>query len=204
MTLELLNYGLIYATIWRFGVETGLRISDILNINGPLQGSFLSLTESKTGKQKQFIISDELYRMILSLQREGPFLTNKSNTKNGNTFKLFPTTRQTVHKYIRLSALKINENDIGTHSMRKTYAYNVLCITRSLDSVKRALNHKYISTTILYLIDGMLWLIDRQHPKFCGIRPWIDPEWSNSQSIRIFRHLKSTTGFNFTRPGSAS
>jgi integrase len=204
MTLELWNYGLIYAIIWRFGVETGLRISDILSIDGPLHGPLIHLTESKTGKQKRFIISDELYRMILLSQSEVPFSRKKSHTKNGNTFKLFPTTRQTVHKYIRLSALKIDENDIGTHSMRKTYAYNVLYITRSLDSVKRALNHKYISTTILYLIDGMLWLMERQHPTFCGIRPWIEPEWCNSQSIRIRNHWKSSMRFSYARPGSAS
>jgi site-specific recombinase XerD len=41
---------------------------------------------------------------------------------------------------------------IGTHSMRKTFATELFNATGSFEAVQGALNHKYLSTTISYLL----------------------------------------------------
>jgi len=43
--------------------------------------------------------------------------------------------------------------------MRKTYAWNVLRTTRSIPATQRALQHAFLSTTMIYIADGLQWLL---------------------------------------------
>jgi site-specific recombinase XerC len=72
---------------------------------------------------------------------------------SSSTQKHKPITRQWAHRIIASEARKMNLCCIGSHSMRKIYACNLYQSTGDLNAVQRALNHKYPSTTLLYLRD---------------------------------------------------
>jgi len=43
--------------------------------------------------------------------------------------------------------------------MRKTYAWNLFRLHKDIHLLKLNMNHKYTSTTMLYIIDGIVWLM---------------------------------------------
>jgi len=96
------------------GVVSGLRISDLLMLTVEQVGfgSFKAM-EGKTGKEKWVTLSDEGYELVRTyIETQG--------LKSGD--RLFRTTRQTAHKYFSNTAMSLGLSNIGTHSMRKTYA----------------------------------------------------------------------------------
>lgn len=98
------------------GITTGLRISDLLELNVRQivddNGLFI-VRESKTGKEVEIEMDAQGFELVKTyidlcqLQLDD---------------KLFPTTRQTVHNYFKRACAFLNLHDISVHSMRKTYA----------------------------------------------------------------------------------
>lgn len=143
--------------IFYLGVVSGLRISDLLALTvGDISKNPFTVRESKTKKLKHIKVPKEGW-LLLQLYAEGVGLESHG--------KLFPTTRQTVHRYFKRAAADLGLTNIGTHTMRKTYAWNVFRVSQCLDTTRQALNHRYISTTVLYLVGGFIWAI---HTAFNG------------------------------------
>ena len=154
----------IIGAIFLLGVSTGLRISDLLNLRADIRQNF-TVTEGKTGKSRLINLSDDVWKILQN------YVKNKNLQSSDRLFKI---SRQTVHKHISRLGTSIGLSRLGTHSMRVTYAYNVYRLSRCLNFTREAMNHKYISTTILYLIGGFEWLLDEFTPNFEGILPNID------------------------------
>jgi integrase len=134
--------------IYTIGISTGLRISDILSIcpSNLFAGARFEVAEQKTGKVRYITLP--IY----------PF-----------SGKAFTLSRQSVNYHIREVAKKLGLMRIGTHSMRKTYAYNVYILYRSVKEVQMRLNHRDLSTTALYLIDGLDYFADKEYTNFNGM-----------------------------------
>jgi integrase len=96
------------------GVVSGLRIGDLLGlkVQDMSYGSF-KVEESKTGKEKWVTLPDDGWELVKAY-------IEAHNLKPED--RLFKTTRQTAHKYFKNAALSLGLTNIGTHSMRKTYA----------------------------------------------------------------------------------
>jgi integrase len=148
-----------FGLLWLMGMETGLRVSDLLelqmwNIRPALEShSPISIYETKTGKVKRIALGLETISRLKNfsnihglLDRHYIFFSSASNKEK-------PITRQWAHRLIARTASKMGLNFVGTHSMRKIYACNLYRTTNDLKAVQRDLNHKYISTTLLYLAD---------------------------------------------------
>jgi len=148
--------------IFLLGVSTGLRISDLLALRVEDVGENFQVVESKTKKIREIHLPKNIWR---NLKDYIDFRGLEGSDK------LFPTTRQTVHKYFALYGHEKGIRSVGTHSMRVTYAWNVYRRSTCLLAVKKAMNHKYISTTILYLVGGLEWLVGRYMGEFGGIEP---------------------------------
>ena len=141
--------------LWLLGVSTGYRVSDLLILT-PLnvREGILQITESKTGKHRATKLSPKVMTAISK--------HIKSHGLQPGDFLFFgrdrsrPITRQYAHRIMRLAGEQLGLTGIGTHSMRKTYAYNVLLQSRDLRGVQSLLGHTYMSTTLLYLVDGLL------------------------------------------------
>jgi integrase len=162
------SMGLLYL----LGVTSGLRISDLLL----LTPSTTEVVEGKTGKIRQLDWSPSILALI------GEY-AKTSAIQRGQ--RLFSCCRSTVHRHIKAAASSLGLKGISAHSMRKTYAYNVLRLTRCLNTTRCALNHKYASTTVQYIIGGFYWLTDQVYPLgFKGIAPLLlqDPELQQKQT----------------------
>lgn len=142
------NY-LLYLT----GTHTGLRVSDIVTLKAKdFTGGILTVREKKTGKVKSIAISKVL-----------KFAMNdyiKANNIDDNSY-IF-TSRQSSNSHISIRRvqqimkslsriLNINEN-INSHSLRKTFAYNLYQKSNhNIALVMQALNHTKEAITLKYI-----------------------------------------------------
>jgi len=165
--LNMLNSSL--ALLWLVGVSTGYRVSDLLSMRA-YSGKYDTLTiiEAKTGKTRIVRLPKRVAGEMCKHVRDNT-LDDLGHFLFFGRDRSTPITRQHAHRVFRSVGLSLGLDAIGTHSMRKTYAYNVLVATKSFQHVQFSLNHTYLSTTILYLIDGLTALLPK--PGRLGIPP---------------------------------
>jgi len=145
------------------GIITGLRVGDMLALRAGDVGELFTVKESKTGKTKIIHLPFEGWKFI-----ETYILVNEIPPDG----RLFPTTRQTAHRYFKRAAKELGLENVGTHSMRKTYAWNVFRVTNCLKTTRDALNHKYLTTTMLYLVGGFIWMISHAYGASLSKEVW--------------------------------
>lgn len=140
--------------LFMVGIHTSLRISDILKLRvRDVQGTHLNVVEQKTGKKKRIILRPKL-RKVLSEYCKGKkpneyLFPSRKRTKSGARK---PITRQAADKILKDAAKAIGYRDrIGTHSMRKTFAYQFYKKTGDVASLQKILNHRDQNTTLIYI-----------------------------------------------------
>ncbi|MED2910108.1 tyrosine-type recombinase/integrase, partial [Bacillus thuringiensis] len=105
------------------GINTGLRISDILKLKvGDLKGSHISMREMKTGKQKRIQITAALKRELRWFnenREDDEYLLKSRQGKNR------PIGRSMAYKILSGVAAEFGLDEIGTHTLRKTYGYHM-------------------------------------------------------------------------------
>lgn len=146
--------------LWLAGTHTGLRISDILNLRvSDVSGNILNITEKKTGKLKSIKISNKLKLALNDYIKECKLATSDILFTSRQS-KGLPMTRQRVHQIIKNTANIIGEDrNISTHSMRKTFAYNLYKLSNNnIGLIMEALNHSKEVITLRYLclVDDLL------------------------------------------------
>lgn len=128
-----------YRMIYEIGVQTGLRISDILALTpSNFENCIMHTIEQKTGKEKIAEVSKEVADFVCN------FPANE---------RIFKMTRQAAWKVFKSHAKKLKIKRVGTHSMRKKYAYDLYQKEKKFSKVQKALNHDYLGTTLAYLIE---------------------------------------------------
>jgi integrase len=132
--------------IFRIAVETGFRISDILNLKADAKQT-LTVVERKTKKFRSAKLSNELYQDLL---KHSPLYYPERYLFKSVRDASKPYSRMTYHRRLK-EAAKALQIDFSAHSMRKLYALNIFARTSDLNAVKEAMNHKYITTTATYL-----------------------------------------------------
>ncbi|MBY0052309.1 site-specific integrase [Brevibacillus agri] len=132
-----------------FGINTGLRISDILPLKVvDVRGkSHLIITEKKTGKRKRFLINDNLRKEI------DQYIVGKKGDEYlfASTKRLQPITRVRAYQIINGAARKIGLSEIGTHTLRKTFGYHFYQRTRDIATLQMIFNHSHPSITLRYI-----------------------------------------------------
>ena len=131
-------------------LETGLRVSDVLNIRTSQLSNNLTVEESKTGKLRDVTISDNLLKELQEVAGQHFVFEHRS-------YVYAHRTRQAVWADIKRAkkALRIKDN-IACHSARKTYAVEEWRRTHDLGHVQRLLNHDRPETTLIYLISEFM------------------------------------------------
>ena len=133
------------------GINSGLRISDLLNlqVEDVLNKDRITLKEKKTGKTKDFPISDICKKAIAEYVK----------SENRTAGALFPSRKggkpiSRVQAHLILSgaakAVGIKE-PISNHSMRKTFG--LFCYQQGIDitRIQQLLNHSSPSITLRYI-----------------------------------------------------
>ncbi len=145
------NYNLRDYVLFILGINSGLRISDLLllTINDVKNLNRVTLREKKTGKIKDFPLSDTCKKAIqeylTALHLESGWLFK---SKKGD----HPITRIQAYRIINKAARAIGIKEaIGTHTLRKTFGYwahkNGVDITR----IQKLLNHSTPNVTLAYI-----------------------------------------------------
>lgn len=123
------------------GINTGLRISDILKLKvSDLKGSHISMREKKTGKQKRIQLTPALKRELrwyIEEREDNDYLIKSREGKN----KLIG--RSMAYKILRATAAEFGLDEIGTHTLRKTL--DIIC------TCKQRISHCLWRYSIIHL-----------------------------------------------------
>jgi len=150
--------------LFTLGINTGLRISDILALKWSsfLNGgkllkveSKLNVVEIKTKKVKTFVLNKSVmealklyYNSLGNVDPNAPVFSSRK-TADGT---LKPITRiaawQMLNRYAEMVGL---DEGIGTHTLRKTFGYHLYKRGVNLEYIQKMLNHSSPAITLRYI-----------------------------------------------------
>lgn len=137
------------------GINTGLRVSDVIKLNyndvRNFDGSMkthISIIETKTKKHKKFplcnglLIEMEKYTKNMS---QGEYLFKSQKGTNN------PITTTQAYRIIVEAGKNINLLEVGTHTMRKTFGYWHYQQYHDIAILQQIFNHSSPSITLRYI-----------------------------------------------------
>lgn len=132
------------------GLYTGLRISDILQlkISDVANKDSINLRERKTGKQRIIKINPilkRLYKEYCFNKEYDEYLVSSQQ----NCFKAI--SRERAYMILRDVAKIFRIENIGTHTMRKTFGYHFYRETKDVVTLQKIFNHASPSITLRYI-----------------------------------------------------
>lgn len=134
-----------------FGINSSLRISDILKLKvGDVRDqSTLTLREQKTGKAKKFTLNQSITAAVNSLvPADAPTDSSLFPSRKGSA----PITRVQAYRILNEAAKRAGINtEIGTHTLRKTFAYHAYKQGVDLAVLQSVLNHSSQRETLRYI-----------------------------------------------------
>lgn len=143
-----------YYIMFVIGLNTGLRISDILKlkVEDIKDKTHVTLIEKKTGKYKRFLINDQLKEEIDSYVIDNGLSADSyivASRKGINK----PITRIQAYKVLNKAAgeLDLDLDEIGTHTMRKTFGYWHYKQHKDVAVLQDIFNHSSPSVTLRYI-----------------------------------------------------
>jgi len=137
--------------LFELGIYSGLRISDILNlkVKDLKNQEFFTLKEKKTGKTKRLAINPtlkkELAKYLLD-KKDNEYIIKSREGKNK------PISRVMAWNILNNVAKQVGLEEIGTHSLRKTFAYHLyMQNNKDIVLVQKLLNHSSPQVTLRYI-----------------------------------------------------
>ncbi|MBP3951141.1 site-specific integrase [Bacillus suaedae] len=135
--------------IFFLGINTGLRIKDILNLKvRDVSGHYLSLREFKTKKQKRQRVTPGLHRELEKYcagMKSDDYLFQSRKGRNK------PIVRETAYRILREAAEVHGLDAIGCHTLRKTFGYHFYTQTKNIALLQKLLNHTDQAETLRYI-----------------------------------------------------
>lgn len=131
------------------GINSGLRISDMLKLKvSDVRGkTHIKLQEEKTEKFKRFKINaslqKEIERYIEGMEDDDYLFPSRTGDA--------PITRIQAYRILNQAADKVGLEEIGTHTMRKTFGYHFYQKTKDVALLQEIFNHSAPSVTKRYI-----------------------------------------------------
>jgi integrase len=133
------------------GINSGLRISDLLKlqVEEVYNQDRISIREQKTGKRKDFPLSDTCKKAIQDYvkatgRQSGSLFASR---KGGG-----PISRVHAYRILNEGAARVGIKEaIGTHSLRKSFAYHAYQSGVDITRIQKLLNHSAPSVTLAYI-----------------------------------------------------
>jgi len=140
--------------LFMVGINTGLRISDILNLTvKDVLGTHIDITEGKTGKRRYIKIRKGLRKALddfIAGKADFEFLfVGRSAKHTGEKDEKLDVS--TVYKVLRQAGRVNGVENIGTHSMRKTFGYHYYLRTKDIAFLMQEFNHSSPAITLRYI-----------------------------------------------------
>lgn len=145
-----------YALIFKFGINTGLRISDIIPIqvndifNEKWQfREYLTLKEKKTAKEKKIKLNEILRNCLYNYVKTQHLALEDylfQSQKGGYLGRI------QIYRVLKEAATVMGIENFGTHSLRKTWGYWTYKISKyNVGLIMDTFNHSSASITLRYI-----------------------------------------------------
>jgi len=144
--------------LFTLGINSGLRISDLLGLNlgdvlngkGKLKDR-ITLREQKTGKHKDFPMGNTTIKALREYLDTRPGADPSEplfpSRKTGR-----PISRQQAWQIINDAARAVGITEkIGTHTLRKTFGYHAFRQGIDITRIQKLMNHSAPSITLAYI-----------------------------------------------------
>ncbi len=131
------------------GINTGLRVSDILalNVRDVKHKDYVSIIEKKTGKRKSFPLNEKVQDIVKYVtyrkkMTEPLFRTShKKRMDRTNAYRI-------INQACRDAGI---ETCIGTHTLRKTFGYHHYKQFKDVVILQKIFNHSSPQITLRYI-----------------------------------------------------
>lgn len=137
------------ALLFSFGINTGLRISDILSLDvGDVKGrDYIEIREKKTNKYKKFplnrFLKEEIDLFVERLPSEQPLFYTQKHCR---------LDRAQAYRILNNAAQAVGVKErIGTHTLRKTFGYHFYQQYDDIVMLQKIFNHSTPSITLRYI-----------------------------------------------------
>ena len=137
--------------LFLLGINTGLRISDILSlrVSDVLNKDYIGIVEKKTKKYRKIVLSNSLKLKLKNYTQKKPLTDYLFKSRKGINQ---PITRIQAYRIIQnaCQVVEIKEN-FGTHTLRKTFGYHFYKKTKDIALLQNILNHSSPKITLRYI-----------------------------------------------------
>ena len=147
---ELLKSGFRNYLLFVVGINTGLRISDLLNlkVKDVKDKTHIFIEEEKTGKTKKFLINNKLKQDLdrytdKMYDHEYLFKSQKGTNQ--------PISRVQAYRILKKAGKKLDLDSVGTHTLRKTFGYWHYQQYKDVALLQELFNHSAPSVTLDYI-----------------------------------------------------
>ncbi|MEK4091708.1 site-specific integrase [Viridibacillus sp. FSL H8-0110] len=131
------------------GINSGLRISDILELRViDAKRPYFNLVEQKTQKRKRIEMTPALRREFKEYTKEMEDHEYLFKSREGINK---PIGRSMAYKILRRAAEHVGLEDIGTHTLRKTFGYHFYNQYKNPALLQKIFNHSNESITLEYI-----------------------------------------------------
>ena len=146
-----------YYIMFLLGIQTGLRISDIVTKKVSDIDSMYSrkIKEQKTGKTRFLYLNAESEKIIRQyikdkgLQKDDFLIPSRRSDGQGKYRGCITPTQ--AYRIIKDAGESVGIENIGTHTMRKTFGYHYYKQTHDVVPLMRIFNHSSQSITLHYI-----------------------------------------------------
>jgi integrase len=145
-----------------FGINSGLRISDILSMTiadvATAKGKVrkqVTIKEKKTGKNKTFVLNKNITAVLQEYLDEMPELVPNiplfKSRKLDKTGKYKALSRIQAWEILTKAAKMAGIENMGTHTMRKTFGYHAYRAGYGIEKLQEVFNHSSPAITKRYI-----------------------------------------------------
>lgn len=145
-----------YGVLFKFGLNTGLRISDILpvKVEDPFNFKYeykyyFTLKEKKTGKIKKIKLNAAIKKVILAFVKEKDLSMDSYlfySRKGGHLERI------QAYRILKEAATVCGVENFGTHSLRKTWGYWTYKASKyNIGLIMDTFNHSSQAITLRYI-----------------------------------------------------
>jgi len=132
------------------GINTGLRISDILKlkVKDVKNKTHIDIKEGKTDKDKNILINNTLQSALdnyITDMEDQEYLFQSRKGENN------PISRTQAYRVLRKAADKVGIEKVGTHTLRKTFGYHHYQENKDVALLQELFNHSSPSITLDYI-----------------------------------------------------
>ncbi|AKN01833.1 site-specific integrase (plasmid) [Salimicrobium jeotgali] len=134
--------------LFLLGINTGLRISDLLRlqVSHVRDRDFFYLIEKKTGKKREVNVRALRSELGAYIAGKGADTYLFSSQKGG-----MPISTVQAYRILADAAAFVGRDDVGTHTLRKTFGYHYYKATKDVAMLQDIFNHSSPKETKLYI-----------------------------------------------------